>query len=137
MFVKITSQGGISKGYFSVKDLNIVKLRISELLNNLRIPLCGFYYCIHDTNGNVEGSNRPCSCQKPLPGMLVEAASDHFIDLNQSWIIGDTINDVEAGNRAGCQTILIDNGGETEWLPGVFRKPDFKARNINEAAEQI
>ncbi len=49
-----------------------------------------------------------------MPGMLLQAAQDYQVDLNPSWMIGDILHDVEARNRAGCHTILINNGGETE-----------------------
>jgi histidinol phosphatase-like enzyme len=48
--------------------------------------------------------------------MLFNAAAEHDISLENSWMIGDILNDVEAGNRAGCKTVLIDNGNETEWV---------------------
>jgi D-glycero-D-manno-heptose 1,7-bisphosphate phosphatase len=59
------------------------------------------------------------------------------IDLSISWMIGDILNDVEAGNRAGCKSVLIDNGNETEWLSGEWRIPWANVANINEAAEYI
>jgi phosphoglycolate phosphatase-like HAD superfamily hydrolase len=51
--------------------------------------------------------------------MLFKAATEHDISLENSWMIGDILNDVEAGNRAGCKTVLIDNGNETEWVERV------------------
>jgi D-glycero-D-manno-heptose 1,7-bisphosphate phosphatase len=52
-------------------------------------------------------------------------------------MIGDILNDVEAGKRAGCKTVLIDNGNETEWLTGNYREPALICKTINEAAEQV
>jgi D-glycero-D-manno-heptose 1,7-bisphosphate phosphatase len=57
--------------------------------------------------------------------------------VSQSWMIGDILNDVEAGNRAGCKSILIDNGNETEWLKGDCRTPDFITPNFMVAAKEI
>ncbi|MEC4819406.1 MAG: HAD hydrolase-like protein [Scytonema sp. PMC 1069.18] len=51
-----------------------------------------------------------CECRKPAPGLLLRAACEQNIDLHSSWFIGDILNDVEAGHRAGCKTVLIDNG---------------------------
>jgi histidinol phosphatase-like enzyme len=72
-----------------------------------------------------------------MPGMLLHAAEVNDIDLSASWMIGDILNDVEAGNRAGCKTVLINNGNETEWQNGEFRTPTLTCSNINEAADCI
>jgi phosphoglycolate phosphatase-like HAD superfamily hydrolase len=69
--------------------------------------------------------------------MILKAAAELKIDLAQSWMIGDILNDVEAGNRAGCATILIGNGNETEWEKSKVRTPDFIAAGFLEAASQI
>ncbi|HEY1009676.1 MAG TPA: HAD hydrolase-like protein, partial [Daejeonella sp.] len=54
-----------------------------------------------------------------------------------SWMIGDILNDIEAGKRAGCRTILINNKNETEWLLNEVRTPDYSVSTINEAARCI
>ncbi len=71
------------------------------------------------------------------PGVIFAAAEENEISLNESWMIGDILNDIEAGNRAGCHTILIDNGNETEWKGGPYRTPTRIASNLKEAAEFI
>ena len=78
-----------------------------------------------------------CLCRKPMPGMLVRAARDNQIDLAASWILGDLLNDVEAGNRAGCRSILVDSGSETEWRLGNYRLPTRVAPDIYAAAVMI
>ena len=69
--------------------------------------------------------------------MLIKAAGDFGIDLSQSWMIGDILHDVEAGNAAGCRSILIDNGNETEWHMTGRRQPDFIAGSVLDAAHYI
>ena len=66
--------------------------------------------------------------------MLQQAAREHGIDLARSWMVGDILNDVEAGRRAGCRTVLIDNGNETEWLRSPLRTPDISAPDLLSAA---
>jgi histidinol phosphatase-like enzyme len=78
-----------------------------------------------------------CHCRKPMPGMLLQAARDHGIDLRSSWMVGDILHDVEAGNRAGCRTVLIDNGNETEWRLGPRRIPTRMAPDLYAAAMLI
>jgi len=137
LFIVISNQSGIAKGYFKEMDLEQVWNKISALLQRHEISIDSVYYCTHEPNGIVEQYAVECDCRKPLPGMILKAASQLKIDLSQSWMIGDILNDVEAGNRAGCSTILIDNGNETEWQMSEERTPAFIAGNILEAAVHI
>ena len=137
LFIVISNQSGIAKGYFKEMDLEQVWNKISALLQRHEISIDAFYYCPHEPNAIVEQYAVECDCRKPLPGMILKAASQLKIDLSQSWMIGDILNDVEAGNRAGCSTVLIDNGNETEWRMSEERTPAFIAANILEAAVHI
>lgn len=132
-----TNQSGLAKGLFTSEDLAQVKRKMERLLEGLGVPLQGFYYCPHDENGRVSQYARPCRCRKPFPGLILQAAGEHGIDLSSSWMIGDILNDVEAGNQAGCQSVLIDKGYETLWESGEYRQPRFIARSIDEAARLI
>jgi D-glycero-D-manno-heptose 1,7-bisphosphate phosphatase len=60
-----------------------------------------------------------------MPGLLLDAAARHGIALERSWMIGDILDDVEAGMRAGCRTVLVDRGNETRWRAGKLRQPNF------------
>ena len=78
-----------------------------------------------------------CDCRKPKPGLLLKAIEDFSVDASQSWMIGDILNDAEAGKAAGCRSILINNGNETEWIITEPRKPDYTVTNLLEAAHII
>ncbi|MGX5820332.1 D-glycero-alpha-D-manno-heptose-1,7-bisphosphate 7-phosphatase [Chitinophaga lutea] len=125
--VVASNQSGVAQGYFEEKQLERVYEKITQLLP---VQLDGFFYCPHLPNGD-------CTCRKPKPGLLLEAAAQLQIDLAASWMIGDILNDVEAGNRAGCRTVLINNGGETEWLLTPMRVPTFVASDLLDAAAFI
>jgi D-glycero-D-manno-heptose 1,7-bisphosphate phosphatase len=135
--IVVTNQSGVACGFFTEEDLYTVEQKLRSLLEPFAIKLSGFYFCPHHEKGIVHEYAAACYCRKPMPGMLLHAADVNDIDLSNSWMIGDILNDVEAGNRAGCKTILIDNGNETEWLTGEFRTPTITCRNINEAADCI
>ncbi len=137
LLIIISNQSGVAKGLFAEKELNGVREKIMQLLENNHIELDDFYYCPHHPAGSVQGYNIECECRKPLPGMIVQAAQEHNIDLSASWMIGDILNDVEAGHNAGCRSILINNGNETEWLINQSRQPEFTATTITEAADYI
>lgn len=133
----VSNQSGVAKGLFTEAALDPVHQRLTELLAQYGVELSGFYYCPHSPDGVIDRYAVPCTCRKPLPGMLFRAAHEHDIDLSQSWMIGDILHDVEAGRRAGCQTILIDNGNETEWKLSAQRTPHFKASDLYAAAAII
>ncbi len=135
--VIVTNQSGVALGYFEEHRLEAVQQKIEKLLQAFDIQIDGFYYCPHYEKGTVKQYSTACTCRKPQPGLLVQAANELNIDLSQSWMIGDILNDVEAGNKAGCKTILIDNGGETEWILTKERTPDFTVKRFIEAAQSI
>jgi len=137
-FVVVSNQSGVARGYFHEDALDKVYLRINELVEQAAgIALDGFYYCPHHPQGSVAYYALQCSCRKPQAGMLFNAAEDLGINLKEAWMIGDILDDVEAGQRAGCRTILIDNGHETEWRTGPLRDPHYYAADLSEAAEII
>lgn len=135
--IVISNQSGIAKGYFSEAEFLLAMKRLYKLLEAEAVRLDAFYYCPHSPGGTTTDYSINCDCRKPMPGMLLKAARDHQLDLDHCWMIGDILNDVEAGNRAGCKSILVDNGNETEWLEGPYRQPGFSCRNVNEAAAYI
>lgn len=135
--VIVSNQPGVAYGYFKEKDLKKVKEVLQEMLELYEIKIDGFYYCPHHIKGKVAVYTRDCSCRKPKPGMIIQAASDLNIDISRSWMIGDILNDIEAGNRAGCKTILIDNGNETEWIVTPERIPTYTVKKMKEAAKII
>ena len=136
MFI-ISNQSGVALGYFALEDVWNADEAVRQKLADQNISLDGSYYCPHHPHGNVPEFTKICNCRKPEPGMLLQAAEEHQVDLSASWMIGDILNDVEAGNRAGCKTILIENGNETEWRLDRNRIPDLVAANLAEAAQLI
>ncbi len=132
--VIITNQSGIARGYFDEAGFDALMLGICAMLP---VPLDGWFYCPHHPDGSVAAYAVHCDCRKPQPGLILQAADRLGIDLSVSWMIGDILDDVEAGNRAGCSTVLIDNGNETEWRFSALRRPTFRARDLEEAAGRI
>ena len=136
-FFVVSNQDGVAHGVFSLGELDGVRHRVADLMFREQVILDGFYYCPHHPDGKVEAYAIDCMCRKPMPGMLVQAAREHDIDLQASWMLGDILHDVEAGNRAGCRTVLIDSGNETEWRLGQHRMPTRVVPDIYAAAALI
>lgn len=136
--VVVSNQSGVARGFFQEKDLRGVEDRLRDLLiQQGGVDLAGFYYCPHHPGGSVQEYALACDCRKPSPGMIYRAARELDIDLSQSWLIGDILDDIEAGRRAGLQTILINNGNETEWRLSPYREPHFIVSDLEQAARTI
>lgn len=136
-FVVISNQAGVARGYFKIEELGKVWQKLDVLLNKEGIAIEKYYFCPHHILGKDPEYTIDCDCRKPKPGMIIQAAKDLNISTSNSWMIGDILNDGEAGNRAGCKTVLINNGNENEWVAGPFRTPTNVASDFFSAAQFI
>ncbi|MDQ6211983.1 D-glycero-alpha-D-manno-heptose-1,7-bisphosphate 7-phosphatase [Achromobacter insolitus] len=135
--VVISNQSGVAKGLFTASALTAVQTKLASMFSVAGAHLDGFYWCPHHPEGVVAGYAVDCDCRKPRPGLLFRAARELDIDLEASWFIGDILDDVEAGNRAGCRSILLDVGHETEWREGPARTPHARAPDLDAAARIV
>ncbi|MBH8565466.1 HAD family hydrolase [Nostoc sp. CENA67] len=135
--IVITNQSGVARGYFPESALVAVEARSREILAEAGILLDGFYYCPHHPNGVVSEYAIACECRKPKPGLILRAAAQQNIDLSNSWFIGDSLCDVEAGHSAGCKTILIDKGNQSESQISCLEIADYIVSNLSIAAQAI
>lgn len=136
LLVVITNQAGIARGYFTEADLTHMHDHLTQELAQLNVRLDGIYFCPHHPEGAIPELAIRCDCRKPQPGMVLRAAEDLSIDLPSSWFVGDILDDIEAGNRAGCRTILVDLGTESP-PTALLRRPDFVARDTLHALHII
>jgi D-glycero-D-manno-heptose 1,7-bisphosphate phosphatase len=135
--VLVSNQSGVARGRFDVAALDAVERRIRALLAEGGARLDDVRWCPHLAGGVVEAFAIACGCRKPEPGMLLAAAAELDLDLARSWIVGDILDDVDAGHRAGCRSALVDVGSETEWMTGPGRVPDVIAPDLPSAASWI
>lgn len=135
--VVVSNQPGVALGLFPEAALEGVRERLRTLLRDVGVNLDGFYYCPHYVMGSVAGYTRACECRKPAPGLIERAARELDVVPGRSWLVGDILDDVEAGRRAGCRTVLIDNGNETVWRSGRWRLPNWMAADFEAAARTI
>jgi len=97
----ITNQPGIARRMMRKQDLDLIHQKMEQALEKQGAKLAGIYSCIH-------GWDEGCECRKPKPGLLFQAAREHHLDLTRIIFIGDDERDIQAGEEAGCKTILID-----------------------------
>ncbi len=136
LLVVITNQSGIARGYFTEDDLARMHDHLRHELSMHGVSIDAIYFCPHHVDGSIQHLAIDCDCRKPQPGMLLQAAADLSIDLSRSWFIGDILDDVEAGNRAGCRTILVDIGSEPP-PPNRLRTPDYVASTATNAVSIV
>jgi len=130
LVVVVSNQSGVADGRFDVRALGAVQRHIERLLAAEGAGIDAWFSCPHAADGG-------CACRKPAAGMVLRAADDLGIDLARSWLVGDILDDVEAGHRAGCRTVLLHAGSETEWRRSPIRTPDHRARDLRKAASLI
>jgi D-sedoheptulose 7-phosphate isomerase len=118
----ITNQPDVGRGKLSLQTLDAMHEDLRA-----HLPLDDILVCCHTDQDN-------CDCRKPMPGMIIEAARKHNIDLAASFVVGDRWRDIDAGYNAGCKTILIDYG-YSERPPD--HEPDLRVGSLREAADWI
>ncbi len=114
--IVVSNQAGVARGYFEESQIKVIEKRIEELLAASGASVDAWYYCPHHPKGKVEAYSFDCDCRKPAPGMLKKAEKDFNIDVKESFLVGDKISDIEAGQAAGChKSIMVRTGhGEEE-----------------------
>ncbi len=135
--IVVSNQPGIAHGYFTPTELWKAAAEVTRRLWRDGVAPDAFYFCPHHPDGALPRYAKDCACRKPRPGLLLRAASEHDIDLAGSWMIGDVLDDVEAGQAAGCRTVLLDNGGATQWDPSPGRVPQHVAVDLEQAGRRI
>jgi len=124
-----TNQSGIARGYFTTEDLTKIHLKLEKELAAGGAHLDGIYFCPHHPDDD-------CECRKPKPGMLLKCANDMNIDLSHSFMIGDSVKDIEAGQKAGCRSILVsDKADYVEDTREII--PDYIARDFPDAVRWL
>lgn len=106
----VTNQSGVARGYFEESKLAEIHARLRELLEAEGVHLDWIGYCPHHDSEGGPAYRADCSCRKPRPGMLIEAAAALGLSPERSWCIGDSLRDVDAGERIGAQGILVRTG---------------------------
>lgn len=133
----VSNQSGVARGIVTEEVLNQIHERLLKLLRKQGVFIDGIYYCPYHAEGVIEKYRKESELRKPNPGMILLAAEEMDIDLNHSWMIGDAYRDVEAGQRAGCMTILINSQVKPAVKTHAAPEPDCTAVNIKEAANII
>lgn len=130
--IVVTNQRCIAKGLMTVVELENMHQKMTEHLAGSGAIIEGTFYCPHEIEP-------VCECRKPAPGMLLEAARLHGIDLSTSWMIGDSDIDIQAGKNAGCKTVRLMAGEEApaQRASASTTQADITSRSFLEAIRRI
>lgn len=126
----ITNQSAIGRGIVDRDAVDGINAKMIDVLRAAGAEIEAVLICPHSPEDS-------CDCRKPEPGLLYEAAGEHDVDLESSWLVGDAESDVVAGTRAGCETVLVltgrgaDQVRAADWHQG---RPDLVAHDLVDAA---
>lgn len=137
LLIVISNQSGIARGILSKSDVEAVNNKINLLLNEFGVQIDEFYFChAHPDFSTAE----ECECRKPSPKLIFEAAGKYDIDIDRSYIIGDSVSDIECGWNAKLKPVLVKTGRGMESFSVLQKEnkiPSFVAENIMDASNFI
>ena len=130
--IVFTNQAGVGRGYLTLEALNAIHERLQCEISKAGGTITAIYACPHAPEAG-------CTCRKPLPGMLLQAARAHNIDLKQSYAVGDSPRDIAAGQAAGCHTLLVLCGHTASYEAATFPAPlpDYVFDNLVAATDWL
>ena len=135
----ITNQSGLARGFFDETRLKEINLELKNQLLEKGARIDDIFFCPHMPESEISDGSEPCNCRKPHPKMILDAAEKYNINLNESFMVGDTPGDINAGKNAGCRTVLIDKGPDYYDYKRDIDKvnPDFIVKDLIEVANII
>jgi D-glycero-D-manno-heptose 1,7-bisphosphate phosphatase len=138
--VIITNQSGIGRGFLTELNLRDIHQKIEVAFSKHNAFFDGIYYCPHYLSSSTPLYRKDCSCRKPNPGMALQAASDLNIDLNNSYMIGDKVEDILFGLNIKATPILVLTGFGQKSLSALKEQeiqPGYVAQNLLDAVNWI
>lgn len=131
LVIVVSNQSGVARGIFPKSAVEAVNEEMRRQLQAAGTDIDAIYFCPHHPQGKVAEYRRECDCRKPRPGLIVKALAEHGVDPALSYMIGDAVRDVEAGETAGCRTSVL--------IAGEADKDDrfLRARDLREAVAKI
>ena len=130
-----TNQSGLARGYFSKNELLAMHQKMTDLVEVEGGKITAIEFCPH-------GPDDHCNCRKPKAGMMENILNTFLADASESWVIGDSLRDIQAGQAAGCKTALVKTGKGERTLKVIEEKePQYKTipifNNLKDFTEQL
>jgi D-glycero-D-manno-heptose 1,7-bisphosphate phosphatase len=135
--IVVTNQSGVARGYLTEDQLLEIHKALVEQLSDQKASVQGIYYSPYHPGGQGD-YRRESTCRKPEPGMLLAASDEFAINLSESVLVGDRINDIRAGHAAGAKAIMVRTGhGAKEAILPEAQEADFIADDLAMAVDHI
>jgi D-glycero-D-manno-heptose 1,7-bisphosphate phosphatase len=131
LVIVISNQSVIARGMATISEVEEINQYILDLLLSKGAKIDAVYFCPHHPDFTGK-----CDCRKPEIGLFRQAEKDFKISMKASYMIGDKPIDIEAGKKAGCKTILVNNTISNQ-ENNLLQKPDFECSNLLDAAKII
>ena len=131
--IVITNQPVVARGLLTEKKVDKIHREINIRLQKVGARIDGFYFCPHHPNASIKKYSIACTCRKPGVEMYKQAAKDFMVDLKKSYVIGDSLRDIEAGKTLGAITISVaSNQKESQNL-----NSDYSVKDLYQAVKLI
>jgi D-glycero-D-manno-heptose 1,7-bisphosphate phosphatase len=134
--VCVSNQPAAAKGKVTLRELLSVHEQVIELLAAEGVQLAASLLCPHHPDGVLGELSGACACRKPAPGMLLDAAAVLDLDLESSWMLGDTDTDIAAGHAAGCRAVLLEYPPSAHKRSGASTE-ELRATDLEDAATRL
>lgn len=137
--ILVSNQPGVAKKHMSLENFYKIDQKMKKELSKNKMKLDAVYYCLHHPQGGDKRFKKNCSCRKPKPGLLLKAAKEQKLDLSNSYMIGDSLTDIQAGKSAGCMTLLLGNHkcDLCKLMEKKKTRPDFIVKDLYQAVKLI
>jgi D-glycero-D-manno-heptose 1,7-bisphosphate phosphatase len=135
----VSNQPGIAKGHLKPETLNLFETAMLSAVQQAGGKIDRIYYCLHHPESKVPELRQSCRCRKPETGMLEQASRDLDVSLDQCYMVGDGISDLQAGTRAGCRTVFVGRWKceICQFMEGESVRPHLVAKDLWHAAQVI
>lgn len=135
--IVVSNQAGVARGYYSEDDVIKLHQYVNEQLSKYKAHIDGFYYCPHHPDAGIGKYKMKCHCRKPETGLFEKACEDFDVNIEDSWMIGDNIGDIKAGNNFRLKTILVRTGYGSQLEKEGFHLFQYIADDLYDAVNNI
>jgi len=140
LVIVVSNQSAVARGICSEAQIIDLHRQLQSHFKKRQAAIAAFYYCPFLADGTVAAYRRDSPLRKPAPGMLLQAARDFNLELPRCIMVGDKVDDIEAGKKAGCLTVLVRTGlglASEVSLAGTGSGPDHTADDLMGASRII